>query len=117
MKDAPRVTSGAQLEALADVELRDNVDVALIEDQRVTPHSRLPDLDEAEMHVSKARGSTARKHPGESVEGQLQHPAPRLTQIEGHNQRAATLREANGRALALCDAMLRSAAGAKCGDC
>jgi hypothetical protein len=62
LKDAPRVTSGGQLEALADVELRDNVDVALIEDQRVTPHSRLPDLDEAEMHVPKARGSTARKH-------------------------------------------------------
>jgi hypothetical protein len=96
-----------QLAELADVELREPVDLCLIEAQRALACLLVPDLDEAQEHVKNAREALPGSAAGDSVRVNLAVQRARLNQIEGANQHADTLREANREALRLRDGMLR----------
>jgi hypothetical protein len=107
LEDVRDLAPQEQLDALVDVELRENVDIALIEGQRALACLLLPDLEEAERHVVTARDALPGSAVGESVAVNLLVQRARLNQVEGYDQQAATLREANRRALALRDGLLR----------
>ncbi|MGN6872046.1 MAG: hypothetical protein ACTHMY_26950 [Solirubrobacteraceae bacterium] len=96
-----------QLAALADVETREAVDVCLVEAQRAVACLLVPDLDEAQAHAEKAREALPESAAAEAVAVNLIVQRARLNQIEGANQDAAILKEANRRALRLRDGLLK----------
>ena len=96
-----------QLAALADAEMREPVDVCLVEAQRAVACLLVPDLDEPREHAEKAREALPESAAVEAVAVNLIVQRARFSQIEGVNQNAAMLKEANRRALRLRDGLLK----------
>ncbi len=107
LEDVRDLAPQDQLDALQDVELRETVDIAVIEGQRALALMLLPDLDKAAKHLAKAAEALPDSVASEAVAVSLLVQRARLNQVEGQNQYAAMLQEANRRALRLRDTMLR----------
>jgi tetratricopeptide (TPR) repeat protein len=96
-----------QVTGLADVELREQTDVALISAQRSLAYLMLQDIDEAERQAAKTAEAMPESTLAESVAVNVVVQRARFNQLEDRSQNAAALRDANRRALKLRDQLLR----------
>jgi hypothetical protein len=96
-----------QLDQLAEVELKDPGDIALVCGQQSLASLLLPDLDQAAEFAAKAAEAAPKSVAAQAVALNLTVQRARLNIMDSRSQQAAALQQANRDALTLRDRLLR----------